>query len=249
MNRDLIISQLHQFFDAQFMAVCRKLLIFLRQPLGKLLLPDLQECAHLANIVILAIILGADLPYRAARLCLYGIIGGVRFGCLSQKQQITLPALHTLPVDITVGNAVAELPAVHENIFQLIWNLNLELFACKRKLFPDRLQILFYMRIFLEDFSGTKGQLLFLSAGGQFVMPLQKFAYTIHDGVVCVITEAERHGKVVPPQFNDTFAAQIQFLHLPVQVMLDLPIAHPICNELQLLRVNMFLAHPLDRKI
>ena len=42
--------------------------------------------------------------------------------------------------DITVGNAVAELPAVHENIFQLIWNLNLELFSCKRKLFPDRLQ-------------------------------------------------------------------------------------------------------------
>ena len=74
-NRDLIISQLHQFFDAQFMAVCRKLLIFLRQPLGKLLLPDLQECAHLANIVILAIILGTDLPYRAARFCLYGIIG------------------------------------------------------------------------------------------------------------------------------------------------------------------------------
>ena len=33
------------------------------------------------------------------------------------------------------------------------------------------------------------------------------------------------------------------------RVMLDLPIAHPICNELQLLRVNMFLAHPLDRKI
>ena len=144
---------------------------------------------------------------------------------------------------------MAELPAVHENIFQLIWNLNLELLPCKRKLFPDRLQILFYMRICLKELSGTKGQLLFLSAGGQFVMPLQKFAYTIHDGVVCVITEAERHGKVVPPQFNDTFAAQIQFLHLPVQVMLDLPIAHPICNELQLLRVNMLFAHPLDRKI
>ena len=144
---------------------------------------------------------------------------------------------------------MAELPAVHENIFQLIWNLNLELFACKRKLFPDRLQILFYMRICLKELSGTKGQLHFLSAGGQFVMPLLKFAYTIHDGVVCVITEAERHGKVVPPQFNDTFAAQIQFLHLPVQVMLDLPIAHSICNELQLLRVNMLFAHPLDRKI
>ncbi len=113
MNRDLIIPQLHQFFDAQFMAVSRKLLVFLCQPLGKLLLPDLQECAHLSNIVILAIILGADLPNRTARLCLYGIIGGVRFGCLSQKQQIAFPALHTLPVDITVGNAVAELPAVH----------------------------------------------------------------------------------------------------------------------------------------
>ena len=131
------------------MAVGRKLLVFLRQLLGKLLLPDLQECAHLANIIVLAIILCANLPYRAARLCLYGIIGGIRFGRLSQKQQITLPALHTLPVDIAVGNAVAELPAVHENIFQLIWNLNLELFACKRKLLPDRLQILLYMRICL----------------------------------------------------------------------------------------------------
>ena len=75
MNRDLIISQLHQFFDAQFVAVSRKLLVFLRQPLGKLLLPDFQECAYLTNIIILAIILGANLPYRAARLCLYGIIG------------------------------------------------------------------------------------------------------------------------------------------------------------------------------
>ena len=59
MNRDLIISQLHQFFDAQLVAVGRKLLVFLRQPLGKLLLPDLQECALLANIIVLAIILGA----------------------------------------------------------------------------------------------------------------------------------------------------------------------------------------------
>ena len=80
-------------------------------------------------------------------------------------------------------------------------------------------------------------------------MPLLQPAYTIDDRIVCVITETGRHGKVVPPQFNHTSTAQIQFPHLPVQVMLDLPIVHPVCNKLQLLRVNMLFAHPLDRKI
>ena len=39
--------------------------------------------------------------------------------------------------------------ALGENIFQLIRNLNLELLPCERKLLPDRLQILLYMRICL----------------------------------------------------------------------------------------------------
>ena len=249
MDGDLVVPQLHQFFDAQFMAVGRKLLVFLRQPFGKLLLPDLQKCAHLSNIVILAVIHGANLPHCAIRFCFYRIVGRIRCRCLSHKQQIALFALNPLPVGIAVCDAKEECLAFFENIFKCIWHLKPELLIRKRKLFPNRAQILLYVRICLENLSGTKGQLHVLSAGSQFVMPLLKFAYAINDGVVCVITETERHGKVVPPQFNDTFAAQIQFLHLPVQVMLDLPIAHPICNELQLLRVNMLFAHPLDRKI
>ena len=36
MDGDLVVPQLHQFFDAQFMAVGRKLLVFLRQPFWRL---------------------------------------------------------------------------------------------------------------------------------------------------------------------------------------------------------------------
>lgn len=85
---DLIIAQLQHFLEAQLATVCGKPPVLRRQLLGKLLLPAFQECAYRANITLLAVKGGANLPYCTARLCFYGIIGDIRLGGFTQKQQI-----------------------------------------------------------------------------------------------------------------------------------------------------------------
>ena len=80
-------------------------------------------------------------------------------------------------------------------------------------------------------------------------MPLAQFPCPVNNGIVRVHMEPFRHGQVILPCGQDLPAAHPRLIHLFFHVIINLDHAHPVHDEFQFVRRNLFLAKPCDHMV